>query len=98
MNCTPRSLYCCHTLWRTPCSLRHGPHQVAQKFTTSTFPAYCEEEMSPPSGCNDGPERCGSGFDTVETPSVVPASLPVQETSARSANGTIARASIPLAE
>src|SRR3954471_12435675 len=97
-NCTPRSLYCCHTPCRIPCSFLHGPHHVAQKFTTSTLPAYSEAEMLPPSGCSDGPETCGNGFETVETPSVDSPSLPVHATSASSTNGTNARTILPFAE
>ena len=45
---TPWSLYVSYSSFSTGISTRQGGHQVAQKFTTTTFPFKAERLASPP--------------------------------------------------
>src|SRR5450432_3259849 len=59
-NCTPDECVSVATCSSAGASLRHGGHQDAQKFSTTTLPAYDASVRGEPS--RSVPETCGAAL------------------------------------
>src|SRR5579864_5800864 len=70
MITTPRAAYACHVLTSIGISARHGPHQEAQKLTTTGCPRRSANARRPPAAgnaANGAEDGLAPGDSTVRT-------------------------------